>query len=62
MRSWMSSKFVEIRPWTAELPALEYLEKWLLSVVSTLVPTFLIQSSSFFHVTRTFLTGLSSFF
>ena len=27
--------------------------KWLLSVVNTLVPTFLIKSSSFFHVTRT---------
>ena len=27
--------------------------KWLFSVVNTLMPTFLIQSSSFFHVTRT---------
>ena len=27
MRSWMSSKFGKIRPWTAELAALEHLKK-----------------------------------
>ena len=33
--------------------ALERLENGCFSVVNTLVPTFLIKSSSFFHVTRT---------
>ena len=27
LRSWTSSKFDQIRPWTAELAALEHLEK-----------------------------------
>ena len=51
IRSRMSSKFSEFRPWTAELPALECLENG--CVVNTLAPTFLIGSSSFFHVKRT---------
>ena len=54
IRSQTSLKFSKIRPWTAELPALERLENGcLLSVVNTLAPTFLIGSSSFFQVIRT---------
>ena len=45
MRTWMSSKFGEVRPWTGELAALERLKKSLLTykwrdVVNTPVPAF----------------------
>ena len=53
-----SSKFDQIGPRTAELAALERLEKSPLTyngknVVTTLAPSFLIESSSFLQVTRT---------
>ena len=54
----MSSNFDQIRPRTAEKAALEHLKKIPNTyngenLVSTLVPSFLIGSSSFLHVTRT---------
>ena len=57
MRSRMSSKFGKIRPWTAELAALEHLKKSPLTnngkdVVNTPALSFLIRSSSFLQVTR----------
>ena len=56
--SRMGSKFSRIRPGTYELPALERLEKSLLTyggrnVLTTLVFTILNGSSSFLHVIRT---------
>ena len=56
--SRMSSKFSKIRPWTAELAALERLKKSPLTyngkdVVNTPALSFLIRSSSFLQVTRT---------
>ena len=58
MRSRMSSKFGKIRPWTAELAALEHLKKSPLTyngkdVVNAPAPSFLIGSSSFLQATRT---------
>ena len=58
IKSWTSSKFDQIRPWTAELAALERLEKSPLTynwgnLVNTLAPSFLIGSSSFLQVSRT---------
>ena len=58
IRSRTSSKFSQIRLRTAELAALERLEKSPetyngKNVVITLAPSFLIQSSSFLQVTRT---------
>ena len=58
MRSQMSSKFGKIRPWTAELAALERLKKSPLTyngkdVVNTPALSFLIRSSLFLQVTRT---------
>ena len=58
MRSRMSLKFGKIRPWTAELAALERLKKSPLTyngkdVVNTPALSFLIRSSSFLQVTRT---------
>ena len=56
--SLTSSKFGQIRPWTAELAALERLEKYPYTykgenVVNTLAPSFLSGSSSFLQVIRT---------
>ena len=56
--SQTSSKFGQIGPRTAELAALEGLEKSQLTyngrnLVNTLAPLFLIRSSSFLQVTRT---------
>ena len=56
--SWTSSKFDQIRLWTAELAALEHLEKSPKtyngrSLVNTLVPAFLMGSSSFLQLSRT---------
>ena len=53
-----SSNFSQIRPRTAELAALEHLKKFPYTynwgnLVNTLVPSFLIGSSSFLQVTRT---------
>ena len=58
MRSRMSSKFGKIRPWTAELAALERLKKSPLTyngkdVVNAPAPSFLMGSSSFLQATRT---------
>ena len=58
MRPRMSSKFGKIRPWTAELAALERLKKSPLTydgkdVVNAPAPSFLMGSSSFLHATRT---------
>ena len=63
-----SSKFGQIGPKTAELAALERLEKspWTFNgenVVNTLAPSFLIGSSSFLQVIRTTIrVGMSSKF
>ena len=58
IRSQMSSKFSKVRPWTAELAALERLKKSPLTyngkdVVNSPALSFLIRSSSFLQVTRT---------
>ena len=58
MSSRTSSKFGQIGPRTAELAALERLEKSPKTykgrnLVNTLAPSFLIRSSSFLQVTRT---------
>ena len=58
MRSRIHSKFGKIRPWTAELAALERLKKSPLTyngkdVVNAPAPSFLMGSSSFLHATRT---------
>ena len=64
----MSSNFGPIRPWTAELAALEHLKKFPYTyngenLVSTLAPSFLIGSSLFLQVTRTTIkTWMSSNF
>ena len=50
IKAWMGSKFIKIGPGSAELAALERLKN---NVVSTLAPSFLIESYSFLHVTRT---------
>ena len=53
----MSSEFGKIRPWTAELAALERLKKSPLTyngkdVVNAPAPSFLMGSSSFLHATK----------
>ena len=58
MKSWKSSKFDQIRPWTAELPALERQEKSPYTyngrnLVNALASLFLIGSFSFLQVSRT---------
>ena len=58
IKSRTSLKFGPIRPWTAELAALERLKIFSQTyngenLVSTLVPSFLIGSSSFLQGTRT---------
>ena len=57
MRSRMSSKFGKIRPWTAELAALERLKKspWTYhgkDVLNASAPSFRMGSSSFLQATR----------
>ena len=53
IRSWMSSNFSQIRPWTAELAALECLKNhFFFCVVATLASLFFSVSSSFLQVTR----------
>ena len=63
--SWTSSKFGQIGPRTEELAALERLEKspWTYNgrnLVNTLAPSFLIGSSSFLQVSRTFMKAWMS--
>ena len=58
MRSRMSLKFGKIRPWTAELAALERLKKSPLTyngkdVVNAPAPSFLMGTFSFLQATRT---------
>ena len=58
IKAWTSLKFDQIRSLTAELAALERLEKspWTYNgrnLVNTLAPSFLIGSSSFLQVLRT---------
>ena len=65
MRSRMSSKFDKIRPWTAELAALERLKKSPLTyngkdVVNAPVPSFQMGSSSFLQTTRTVIRSRMS--
>ena len=52
IKAWMSSNFGGIPPLTSKLAALERLKKTSYNLVSTLVPSFLIGSSSFLQVTR----------
>ena len=47
IKAWMSFNFGRISPLTAELAALEHLKKTY-KLVSTLAPSFLFRSSSFF--------------
>ena len=68
IRLQMSLKFGQIGPGTAELAVPEHLEKSPITyngrnVVTTLAPSFLIESSSFLQVTRTCMkAGMSSNF
>ena len=63
MKAWMSSNVGQIPPPTLELSALGRLKKSMYNVVNTLVPLFLIGSSSYLQVTRTSITsGTSSKF
>ena len=55
MKAWMGLNFGGIPPLTVELAALERLKKSTFKLVSTLVPSFLIESSIFLKVTRTIL-------
>ena len=60
-----SSNFNQIRPRTAELPALNRIEKFPLTyngrnLVNTLPPSFLIGSSSFLQATRTYMKAWMS--
>ena len=58
IKAWTSSKLDQVRPWTAELAALDRLEKssytynWR-NLVNSLASSFLIGSSSFLQVSRT---------
>ena len=66
MKSQLDSKFGKIRPGTAELAALEHLEKSAQTyngrdVVTTLVTSFLHGSSSFLQVTRATIKSWMSF-
>ena len=65
MRSQINLKFGKIRPWTAELAALERLKKSPLTyngkyVVNTPAPSFLMGSSSFLQATRTAIRSCMS--
>ena len=57
MKAWMSSNFGQIPPPNPELSALGRLKKSMYNVVNTLVPLFLIGSSSYLQVTRTSITS-----
>ena len=60
MKAWMTSNFGQIPPPTPELSALVGSEKLMNNVVNTLVPLFLIESSSYWQVTRTSITSRTS--
>ena len=53
IKTWMSLNFCQIPPLTLELSALEPPKKSTYYLVATLAPSFLIESSSFFEVSRT---------
>ena len=53
IKAWMGLNFVKIPSPLMELAALEHLKKLIDNVVTTLAPSFLIESSSFLQVTRT---------
>ena len=57
MKACMSSNFGQIPPPTPELSAPGCLKTSMYNVVNTLVPLFLIGSSSYVQVTRTFITS-----
>ena len=58
MKAWMSSNLGQIPTPTPELSCVS--EKLLYNVVTTLAPSFLIGSSSYLQVTRTFITSRKS--
>ena len=60
IKAWMSSNLGRILLLTSELAALERLKKMSYNLVSTLAPTFLIGSSSYLQVTRTFIISWTS--
>ena len=63
MKAWMRSNFGQIPPPTPELFALVRLKKMMYNAVNTLAPLVLIGSSSYWQVTRTFITfRMSSIF
>ena len=53
IKAWMSLNLGRILPLTSELAALEGLKKRHNNLVSTLAPSFLIESSSYLQVIRT---------
>ena len=58
IKAGMISNFGQIRPWSAVLADLEHLEQFPYTynwrnIVSTLAPSFFIESSSFLQVTKT---------
>ena len=61
IKAWMSLNFGRIPLLTSELAALERLKKTTYNLVSTLVPSFLIGSSSYLQVTRTLIISPMSF-
>ena len=60
IKAWMSSNFGQIPPPTPELSTLGRLKKTMYNVVNTLVPLFLIGSSSYLQVMRTLITSRTS--
>ena len=59
MKAWMSSNFGQIPPPTTVIcPCAS--EKFIYNVVSTLAPLFLVGSSAYWEVTRTFITSRTS--
>ena len=53
IKAWMSLNFVKISSPILELAPLEHLKNYMDNVLTALASTFLIGSSSFFHLTRT---------
>ena len=51
-KTWMSLNFINIPSPVLELAPLEHLKKLMDNVVTALASTFLIGSSSFFHLTK----------
>ena len=53
IKAWVLLNYFKIQSPIMELAPLDHLKKVMDNVVTTLAPSFLIRSSSFFHVTRT---------